>query len=80
MAFQGVFKEVLFQGSFKKVSRVFQGRWKDVSSEFSVGFKGVSRNFQGCSKKIFRVMKCQGCCKEVLRVLHGSIKCVSRKF
>ena len=50
--------------SFKEVSRVLQERLRGVLREFSVGFKKFkgtfkeeSNVFQGCVKKVFRVIQ-----------------------
>ena len=47
VVFQGSFRGVsrMFQGCFKEVSRKFQGRLKKVSRVFQGSFKGVSRKF-----------------------------------
>ena len=41
----------MFQESFEGVLQMFQGCFKKVSRVFQESFKGVSRNFQGCLKK-----------------------------
>ena len=59
---------MVFQDSFKGVSRniegclkgdlsEFQGYLKEVQRKFQSSFKGVSRRLQGCSKKDFRVLQ-----------------------
>ena len=65
--FQGVFKEVLCQGSFKKVSSVFHK-----------SFEGVSRKIEGCFKRDFSGF--QGYLKEFQREYQESFRCVSRVF
>ena len=54
---------MVFQESFKSISRKnkrcfkggfsgFPGCFKEVQLEFQGSFKGVSRRFQGCSEKV----------------------------
>ena len=49
MVFQGSFKGIsrLFLGCFKEVPRKFHGRLKDVSKKFPVCVESISRVFQG---------------------------------
>ena len=49
MVFQGSFKGIsrLFFGCFKEVPRKFHGRLKDVSKKFPVCVESISRVFQG---------------------------------
>ena len=40
----------MFQGCFKKVSRVFDESLESVTIKIEEGFEDVSRKFQGCFK------------------------------
>ena len=57
MVFEGRFKGVFigFQGHLKEI-RVVLGSLKDVLSMLPESFRVASNVFQGCSKKVFRVI------------------------
>ena len=43
---------MVFQGSFKDVSRKFIGCLQKISKVFQGGLKGASRKFQECFKEV----------------------------
>ena len=82
MVFQGSFKEVSrkFQECFKKVS-IFQESLKGVSWKIGGYFKGVFSGFKGyfrCFKGVS--MKFQGFSMKVFEVLQGSFRGVTKQF
>ena len=64
----------MIEGCFKVVFSGFQGYLKEIEREFQLSFKCVSRVFHCVSRKF------QGCSKKVFRVLQGIVKDVSTKF
>ena len=69
---------MLFQGSFKEVSRVFQERFWGASRKFQESFKGVARKIEGCFNGV--VSGCQGCVERVQWLFEKSLKGVSGYF
>ena len=65
----------MFQGYFRKISRVFQKCFKVDLRKFRAVLNRVSRKFQRCFIKVAMVFQeCQRCQKEVLKFFLGLSK------